>query len=130
MLPVKYQIYQLSARSVLGYAREQDGAYTFALDAAETKKCVSLASEQDDNALFYQIMCVLHGDDFAVPKDQRVISDLAEIIFYMDFAGIFDHRTERKKYLTHQKKAEAMFRLEGITLDSSGESHPDTPIDI
>ena len=123
MPPVKYQIYQLSARSVLGYAREQDGAYTFTLDAAETKKCVSLASEQDDNALFYQIMCVLHGDDFAVPKDQRVIFDLAEIIFYMDFAGIFDHRTGRKKYLTRRKKAEAMFRPEGIVLDFGGGPH-------
>ncbi len=123
MLSVKYQIYQLSARSVLGYAREQDGAYTFTLDAAETKKCVPLTSEQDDNALFYQIMCVLHGDDFAVPKNQRVISDLAEVIFYMDFAGIFDHRTERKKYLTRQKKAETMFRPEGIVLDFGGGPH-------
>ncbi len=123
MLPVKYQIYQLSARSVLGCARGQDGAYTFTLNAAETKKCVSLASEQDDNALFYQIMCVLHGNDFSVPKDQRVISDLAEVIFYMDFAGIFDHRTERKKYLTRQKKAEAMFRPDGIVLDFGGGPH-------
>ena len=123
MPPVKYQIYQLSARIVLGYAREQDGAYTFALDAAETKKCMSLTTEQDDSALFYQIMCVLHGNDFAIPKNQRVISDLSEIIFYMDFAGIFDHRTEKKKYLTRQKKAEAMFCPEGITLDFGSGSH-------
>ena len=103
MPPVKYQIYELSARSVLGYAREQDGEYSFTLDAAETKKCVSLALEQDDKALFYQIMCVLHGDDLIIQKNHRVISDLSGIIFYMDFGGIFDHRTGRKKYLTRQK---------------------------
>ena len=68
-------------------------------------------------------MCVLYEDDFLVPKNQRVISDLSEIIFYMDFGGIFDHRTGRKKYLTRQKKAEAMFRPEGITLDFGGGSH-------
>lgn len=42
MLPVKYQIYELSARSVLGYAREQDGEYSFTLDAAETKNACPL----------------------------------------------------------------------------------------
>ncbi len=123
MSPVKYKIFELSARAVLSYAKEQEEGYSFTIDAAETKKCVSLATEQDGNALFYQIMCVLYEDDFLVPKNQRVISDLSEIIFYMDFGGIFDHRTGRKKYLTWQKKAEAMFRPEGITLDFGGGSH-------
>lgn len=123
MSPVKYQIYELSARSVLSYARKQDREYSFTLDTAETKKCISLAMEQDDNALFYQIMCVLHGDDFIIQKNHRVISDLSGIIFYMDFGGIFDHRTGRKKYLTRQKKAETMFRPEGITLDFGGGPH-------
>ena len=61
---VKYRIYELSARAVISYGRQQDGTYTFHLSAAETEKCKSLSAphEQDDNALFYQIMCVLHGD--------------------------------------------------------------------
>ena len=59
---VKYRIYELSARAVISYGREQDGAYTFHLSAAEAEKCKSRSAphEQDDNALFYQIMCVLH----------------------------------------------------------------------
>ena len=63
---MKYRIYELSARAVISYSREQDGTYTFHLSAAETEKCKSLSAphEQDDNALFYQIMCVLRGDAF------------------------------------------------------------------
>ena len=60
---VKYRIYELSARAVISYGRQQDGTYTFHLSAAETEKCKSLSAphEQDDNALFYQTMCVLRG---------------------------------------------------------------------
>ena len=52
---VKYRIYELSARAVISYGRQQDGTYTFHLSAAETEKCKSLSAphEQDDNALFY-----------------------------------------------------------------------------
>ena len=35
-------------------------------------------------------MCVLRGDDFSEPDDGRVIPDLSDVIFYMDFSGIFD----------------------------------------
>ena len=50
---VKYRIYELSARAVISYGREQDGAYTFCLSAAETEKCKSLSAphEQDANTL-------------------------------------------------------------------------------
>ena len=50
---VKYRIYELSARAVISYGRQQDGTYTFHLSAAETEKCKSLSAphEQDDNAL-------------------------------------------------------------------------------
>lgn len=53
---VKYRIYELSARAVISYGRQQDGAYAFHLSAAETEKCKSLSAphEQDDNALFYR----------------------------------------------------------------------------
>ena len=51
---VKYRIYELSARAVISYSREQDRTYTFHLSAAETERCKSLSTphEQDDNALF------------------------------------------------------------------------------
>ena len=34
---VKYRIYELSARAVISYGREQDGVYSFRLSAAETE---------------------------------------------------------------------------------------------
>ena len=55
--------------------------------AAETEKCKSLSAphEQDDNALFYQIMCVLHGDAFTETPGGQLVTDLSDVIFYMDF---------------------------------------------
>lgn len=96
---VKYRIYELSARAVISYGRQQDGTYTFHLSAAETEKCKSLSAphEQDDNALFYQIMCVLHGDAFTRTPDGQLVTDLSDIIFYMDFSGIFDRERCQKE---------------------------------
>ena len=109
---VKYRIYELSARAVISYGRQQDGAYTFHLSAAETEKCKSLSAphEQDDNALFYQTMCVLHGDAFTGAPEGQLVTDLSDVIFYMDFSGIFDRSGARKKYRIRQEKAKALFR--------------------
>lgn len=98
---VKYRIYELSARAVISYGRQQDGVYTFHLSAAEAEKCKSRSAphEQDDNALFYQIMCVLHGDAFIGTPGGQLVTDLSDIIFYMDFSGIFDRSGDRKKHL-------------------------------
>ena len=125
MLLVKYRIYELSARAVISYGREQDGAYTFRLSAAETERCKSLSvpHEQDDNALFYQIMCVLHGDAFTGRPGGQLVTDLSDIIFYMDFSGIFDRSGARKKYRVRQEKAKALFRSEGVSLDFGSGPH-------
>ena len=122
---VKYRIYELSARAVISYSREQDGTYTFHLSAAETEKCKSRSAphEQDDNALFYQIMCVLHGDAFTGRPGGQLVTDLSDIIFYMDFSGIFDRSGARKKHLIRQEKAKALFRPEGISLDFGSGAH-------
>ena len=122
---VKYRIYELSARAVISYGREQDGAYTFHLSAAEAEKCKSLSAphEQDDNALFYQIMCVLHGDAFIGTPGGQLVTDLSDIIFYMDFSGIFDRSGDRKKHLIRQEKAKALFRPEGVSLDFGSGPH-------
>ena len=116
---VKYRIYELSARAVISYGRQQECAYAFQLSAAETEKCKSLSAphEQDDNALFYQIMCVLHGDAFTGTPSGHLVTDLSDIIFYMDFSGIFDRSGSRKKHLIRQEKAKALFRPEGVSLD-------------
>ena len=122
---VKYRIYELSARAVISYGREQDGTYTFHLSAAETGRCKSLSvpHEQDDNALFYQIMCVLHGDAFTGAPSGQLVTDLSDIIFYMDFSGIFDRSGARKKYRIRQEKAKALFRPEGVSLDFGSGPH-------
>ena len=119
----KYRIHQLSARAVMGYSKENaSGYYSFELNSIATEKCkISGVTEQDDNALFYQIMDELHGDNQI--ESERVIDDLAEIIFYMDFSGIFDRTGRQKKYIDRQKKAESMFRPEGITLDFGSGPH-------
>ena len=122
---VKYRIYELSARAVISYGRQQDGAYTFHLSAAETEKCKSLSAphEQDDNALFYQTMCVLHGDAFTGAPEGQLVTDLSDVIFYMDFSGIFDRSGARKKYRIRQEKAKALFRPEGVSLDFGSSPH-------
>jgi len=80
---VKYRIYELSARAVISYGRQQDGTYTFHLSAAETEKCKSLSAphEQDDNALFYQIMCVLHGDAFTGRPGGQLVTETSRTSF-------------------------------------------------
>lgn len=122
---VKYRIYELSARAVVSYGRQQDGTYTFHLSAAETEKCKSLSAphEQDDNALFYQIMCVLHGNAFTGTPGEQLVTGLSDIIFYMDFSGIFDRSGARKKHLIRQEKAKALFRSEGVSLDFGSGPH-------
>ena len=39
---VKYRIYELSARAVISYGRQQDGTYTFHLSAAEGGRRVAI----------------------------------------------------------------------------------------
>ena len=122
---VKYRIYELSARAVISYGRQQECAYAFQLSAAETEKCKSLSAphEQDDNALFYQTMCVLRGDAFTGTPGGQLVTDLSDIIFYMDFSGIFDRSGARKKHLIRQEKAKALFRPEGVSLDFGSGPH-------
>ena len=120
----KYRIYELSARAVISHAKEVDGVYRFHLNQRATERCKSVSAlhEQDDNALFFQTMCVLHGNDFAVPSDDRLITNLSDVIFYMNFEGIFDHGGTEKQ-LERQRKAKDMFRPEGVCLDFGSGEH-------
>lgn len=121
----KYRIYELSARAVISYGTQEDGAYNFSLDRTATEKCKRPAAlhEQDSNALFFQIMCVLCGDDYTEREDERLILDLADQIFYMDFSGIFDRSGERGRQQLRQEKANALFRPEGVSLDFGSGAH-------
>ena len=123
MTQTKYRIYELSARAVMSYARKEAGTYTFHLSRSATERCrvFSALHEQDSNALFFQTMCVLRGNDYEEPDDV-LLPDLADAIFYMDFSGIFD-RGVTPKILERQRKAEAMFRPEGVCLDFGTGEH-------
>lgn len=118
-MSVKYKIYELSARALISHAEEQGGVYRVQLDRAATEKCFvsGAAHEQEDNALFYQIMCALHGDGFEAPNGDRLVSNLSDVIFYMNFEHIFDRNGQQKKYGLRQQKAKDLFRPEGIVLD-------------
>lgn len=82
----------------MSYAVETDGVYIFDLSASATEKCKSRTAthEQDSNALFFQIMCVLYGDGYAEPNDGTLIPDLSDTIFYMDFDRAFDRSAANK----------------------------------
>lgn len=116
-MPARYVIHELSANAVMMNALlGEDGVYGFHLGEEATRKCISPSAPktQDDCALFYQIMCQLHPEGFS---SVGVISDLADILIYIDFSRIFDRVAKQKKYLDRQAKARDMFRPDGITLD-------------
>ncbi len=96
-----------------------EGCYAFSLNAKATEKCKvsSALHEQQDCALFFQAMCVLHGDDYQLPMENTLISDLSDVICYVDFSNIFDRNAAQNRHAIRQKKAESMFRPEGIMLD-------------
>ena len=113
----KYKIYELSARAIIRNAKkDDDGEYQYHLNEEATRKCIAFSAPetQDDCALFYQTMSVLHNGKF---NDYGVVEDLKDIIVYIDFSNIFDRRSGQKKYVERIEKAKAMFRPEGIFLD-------------
>lgn len=115
---VKYRIYRLSARAVMGYAEKNGDWFSFCLNKTATERCkINAPHEQEDNALFYQIMDELYGGKFTRPADGKIITDLSDVIFYMDFSGVFDRASQEKKYTQRQLKAKSMFCPEGVTLD-------------
>ena len=125
MAQIRYRIYELSARAVMSYAVQEDGQYRFVLDRASTERCKSRTAlhEQDSNALFFQIMCVLHGDSFDEPREDTLLTGLSDVIFYMDFSGIFDRSSLRDIQRLRQEKARDMFRPEGVCLDFGSGQH-------
>ena len=98
MRKIKYRIYRLSARAVMGYGQRDGDWFSFSLNKSATEQCMLGAlHEQKDNALFYQIMDELYGGKFSEPADGKIVTDLADVIFYMDFSGIFDRTSQGEK---------------------------------
>ena len=120
MAQIRYLIKRLSVPAMLPYAKPVgEDNYSFDLSAAQTKGVVMGDGNtlQEDNAIFFQAMCALHGNEYEQSTEDTVIEDLADVILYLDFAGIFDRDENDPKVALMQKKTEAMFRPEGITLD-------------
>ena len=119
-----YRIYELSARAVACYGRETDGVWSFHLNRAATEWCrvYGALHEQDSNAMFFQTMCIMRGDDFTEPDDGTLITDLSDVIFYMNFDRVFDRNTSPKHW-ERQRKAEDMFRPDGVWLDFGSGPH-------
>ncbi len=90
-MPLNYRIHLLSAASMLGYAEQTKKEYRYCLSKSGTEYCRMKAASQtqEDNALFYQILSVLHGGKTSLPTDGFVVTELTDVIFYMDFSGIF-----------------------------------------
>lgn len=62
-------------------------------------------------------MCAIHNYEYTAPTEDTVIEDLYDVIAYVDFKGIFDRDDTNPKVALRQKKAESMFRSQGIKLD-------------
>ncbi len=123
MAEIRYRIPRVSVLGLLAYAKEnEDGFYSFRLSRAETENITLERGEtwQEDNALFFQTMSVLTGDEFIQPNEDSDIDDLASVILYLDFSGVFDRDSALPKNAARQKKAESLFRPEGIGLDFGG----------
>ena len=117
-MPRRYRIYLLSAKTILSYAKEEGGAVSIALNRDATRRCqLPGRQEQDENALFFQIQCALHGDGFTPTEEPGVVEDLSAVLCYVDFSGIFDRNGVSPRVARLQALAEALFRPEGVTLD-------------
>lgn len=120
MANITYEIPMLSARGIISYAeKKNDETYSFNLSSRETERCLinKENSLQQDCAMFYQIMSVLTSDKFTQPKKDMTITDLMDVIVYIDFSGIFDRDSKSERIRLRQLKAKYMFSPEGINLD-------------
>ena len=119
MKGVKYLIPEISALDIISSSKEKDGKISFYFDTTElSKEYMVKETLQDDCPIFYQAMCILNGENFST---SAICEELRDVFVYIDFSGIFD-RKPIGKVLEWQKKAEYMFKAEGITLNFGKEN--------
>ena len=108
----KYLIPQISALSLLSTATMSSNGWSFRFDATDPSKEYLIENiEQDDCMMFYQAMKVLYGSEEVC----ALCESLYDVFVYVDFSGIFD-RQPVGKIAERQKKAEELFRPEGVTM--------------
>ena len=82
MAKLRYLIRRLSVQAMLSYAKPTDKEhYSFSLTPAQTKEVIMGDGDtwQEDNAIFFQTMCVLRGEKYRQPTSDTLISDLADV---------------------------------------------------
>jgi hypothetical protein len=108
----KYLIPQISALSLLSSATKSSDGWSFHFNATDPSKEYLIEDiEQDDCMMFYQAMKVLYGSEEVCALCER----LYDVFVYVDFSGIFD-RQPVGKIAEQQKKAEYLFRPEGVSM--------------
>lgn len=117
MARIRYLIRRLSVQAMLSYAQPiGEDQYSFSLTPAQTKEVIMGDGEtwQEDNAIFFQTMCVLRGEKYRQPTSDMLISDLADVILYLDFKGIFDRDADNPKAAIMQKRPKPCFPRRGL----------------
>lgn len=107
MAKLRYLIRRLSVQAMLSHAKPNDqGTYSFALTPAQTKSVIMGNGDtwQEDNAIFFQAMCILRGEKYKEPTSNTLISDLSDVLLYLDFKGIFDRDAGNPKVALMQKR--------------------------
>ena len=116
----RYTIPEISAITLLSSVEEKDGKFEIFYDAAEpSREYLVKWTQQDDCHMFHQAMRLLKGDERFGYADGDALS---EVFVYIDFSGIFDRRPVGK-VAELQRKAEWMFRPEGIRLCLRVQTH-------
>ena len=110
----KFIIPEISAQSILSSASGTEDGWRFSFRADEpSKEYLVEQTQQDACPIFYQALKLLNVE---IGNASSVCNLLSEIFVYIDFTGIFDRRPVGK-VSENQRKAEWMFRPEGIFID-------------
>ena len=120
MLLKRYSIYQFSARTLLSEATKTEDGFKFHFDieAASNSHAIT-KTMQIDCGMYRQLYLVLYGKE---PGNSFDESDaLLQAIIYLDFTGVFD-RNPVGWVKELQRRAEWMFRPEGIQIDFGKET--------
>lgn len=111
----QYNIYQISARTLLSEGEKTAEGYCFFFNMEAPSNSMAISkTRQNDCGMFRQLFWALHG---AAPKDWNEDSDsLLHALIYLDFSGIFD-RPPVGWVKELRERAEQLFSPEGVMVD-------------
>ena len=116
MMNLRYRIPEIKALQLLACSRETaDGGLDFSFNTADpSREAFFKWTAQDDCPIFYLASEIIRRRQYLSSRTGEEI--LSDVMIYIDFAGIFD-RCPVGKIAELQRKAELMFRPEGIELN-------------